>query len=192
MATNRITTTISQELVLLRNSSQGNFSESCHEAIAGIGVCAKNRGKTRSRASSRQFSSFQTLLGRVIIRKESSTATFDSAERGLSMKSYTRDESTWNFMPSFFSRCIDFRYLNSCGYIQRSLRTYPVVRNDHPVWEMCRSGDVIGIQKLFSERQLSPFSVDSWGNSLLHVRLEWPRRASPKLSNNSLALGALV
>jgi hypothetical protein len=88
------------------------------------------------------------------------------------MKSYTRDESTWIFMPSFFSCCIDFRYLNSCGYIQRSLRTYPVVRNDHPVWEMCWSGDVIGIQKLFTERQLSPFSVDPWGNTLLHVRLE--------------------
>jgi hypothetical protein len=192
MATNRITTTISQELVLLRNNSQSTFSQSCHEAIADIVVCAKNRGKTRSRASTRQFSSFQTPLGRVVIRKESSTATFDSAKRGLSMKSYTRDESTWIFMPSFFSRCIDFRYLNSCGYIQRSLRTYPVVRDDHPVWGMCRSGDVIGIQKLFSERQLSPFSVDSRGITLLDVRLEWPRRAKSTITNNSLALGALV
>jgi hypothetical protein len=192
MATNQITTTISQELVLLRNSSRGNFSQSCHEAIVDMGVCTKNHGKTRSKASNRRFSSFQTPLGWVAIRKESSTATFDSAERGLSMKSYTRDESTWIFMPSFFSRCIDFRYLNSCGYIQRSLRTYPVVRNDHPVWRMCRSGDVIGIQKLFSKRQLSPFSVNPWGNTLLHVRFEWPRRTSPKLSNNSLVLGALV
>jgi hypothetical protein len=192
MATNQITTTISQEMILLRNSPQGSFSQSCHEAIADIGVCTKNRGKIRSGAPNRQSSWFQTPLGRVVIRKESSTATFESAERGLSMKSYTRDESTWIFIPSFFSRCIDFRYLNSCGYIQRSLRTYPVVRNDHPVWGMCQSGDVIGIQKLFSERQLSPFSVDPWGNTLLHVRLEWPRRVSPKLSNNSLALGALV
>jgi len=172
MATNQITTTISQEMILLRNSSQGSFSQSCHEAIADIDVCTKNRGKIRSRAPNRQSSWFQTPLGRVVIRKESSTVTFESAERGLSMKSYTRDESTWIFMPSFFSRCIDFRYLNSCGYIQRSLRTYPVVRNDHPVWDMCRSGDVIGIQKLFSERQLSPFSVDSRGTTLLDVRLE--------------------
>jgi hypothetical protein len=172
MATNQITTTISQELVLLRNNSQGSCSRSCREAIADNGVCAKNRGKTRSRASNRQFSSFQTPLGRVVIRKQSSTATFENAEGRLSMKPYTQDESTWIFMPSFFSRCIDFRYLNSCGYIQRSLRTYPVVRSDHPVWKMCWNGDVIGIQKLFSERQLSPFSVDAWGNTLLHVRLE--------------------
>ncbi|KAH8768731.1 hypothetical protein F5882DRAFT_509214 [Hyaloscypha sp. PMI_1271] len=175
MATNQITTTISQEMILLRNSSQGSFSQNCHEAIADIGVCTKNRGKTRSRAPNRQSSWFQTPLGRVVIRKESSTVTFKSAERGLSMKSYTRDESTWIFMSSFFSRCIDFRYLNSCGYIQRSLRTYPVVRNDHPVWWMCLIGDVIGIQKLFSERQLSPFSVDSWGDSLLDRSVLWCR-----------------
>jgi hypothetical protein len=87
-----------------------------------------------------------------------------------SSNTYTQSESTWIFMPSFLSCAVDFRYLNTCGYIERTIRTYPVISRRHPRWEMCFDGDVKGIQKLIGDRQISPFSIDIYGNTLLQVR----------------------
>jgi hypothetical protein len=95
----------------------------------------------------------------MIIRKQSSTVTSSNGDEDFCAESCTRDEKTWIFIPSFFSRCIDFRYSKTWAGIQGAFRTYPVLQYDHPVWGMILFGDVTGIQKLFSERQLSPFSI---------------------------------
>jgi len=152
MATNQITTIISQELFLLRD---------CAGALATTSACTKrSRKQARSRTanSSSTMSQFKTPLGTMIIRKHFSTATSSNGDDS-SVNYCTRDENTWIFIPSFFSRCIDFRYWKTWGGIQGALRTYPVLQNNHPVWDMVEVGDVTGIQKLFSERKLSPFSI---------------------------------
>jgi hypothetical protein len=87
-------------------------------------------------------------------------------------------------LPSFLSYAFDFRYLNTCGYVERALRTYPVLPYDHPVWNMCWGGNLKGIQKLLSDRQISPFSIDDRGNTMLHVRApSWKQDLIEKDSN---------
>jgi hypothetical protein len=105
----------------------------------------------------------------LIIKREVRISNFGDGEES-SASNYTRSESAWIFVPSFLSRHFDFRYLNTCGHIERSIRTYPMIPDNHTVWNMCRMGDLNGIQKLLSARQISPFSVDSDGDTLLHVR----------------------
>ncbi|KAH8743361.1 hypothetical protein F5882DRAFT_446616 [Hyaloscypha sp. PMI_1271] len=171
MATNQITTTINKELVLLRKDAENTGDRNQRDSSAITTSCNKSpKSTTRSRAMktrSETFSSFNGPLGKVVIKNRSVNMTFEDDEEH-SINTYTQNKSTWIFMPSFLSHCIDFRYLNTCGYIQRSLRTYPIISDGHLVWKMCKRGDIKGIQSLFSERQVSPFSINSSGRTLLH------------------------
>ena len=113
---------------------------------------------------------YENILGRVYIRRASQSIVFQDGGNHSSEKAYDRTKYTWMFIPSLFSRCIELRFVNLLGSIQSSLRTYPVIRYDHPVWDMCRANDIDGIQRLFGTRQVSPFSVSPEGRTLLHVR----------------------
>jgi hypothetical protein len=113
---------------------------------------------------------YDNILGSVYIRRASQSIVFQDDRNHSSEEAYNRTECTWMFIPSLFSRCIELRFVNLFGSIQSSLRTCPVIPLDDPVWEMCKSNDVEGIQRLFSNRQISPFSVSSTGWTLLHVR----------------------
>lgn len=175
MVTSRITATISQELVLLRQGSARAHDWYRHGFLTPVGTCnTRPRSPTTSRPLKSRLvalTSFNTPFGRVVMRKKSSSTTFTSDKEEYPSSPHTRTETSWIFFPSFFARCVDFKVLNSCGYIQRSLRIHPVIPYQHPVWSLCRLGNVEGMQTLFSERQVSPFSIDPWGHSLLHVRI---------------------
>jgi hypothetical protein len=90
-------------------------------------------------------------------------------QREQNVEAYNRSETAWVFLPSFFSRCVELKYVSILGSVQRSLRIYPLLPNSHPIWDMCRCGNLKGVQTLLSERQVSPFSVDSGGRTLLYV-----------------------
>jgi hypothetical protein len=163
-------TTISRELLLSRNGSETD-ADSSPSATAAVTIQSKKR-KAGSKLSKRQsitFSSYSGLFGWLVIRRKTSDSTFGEGEPSP-MTAYTNNETTWTFMPSFLPYAFDFRYLNTCGHVERSLRTYPVLPHTHPVWEMCERGDLKGIQKLLSNRQISPFCVSIYGGTLLTVR----------------------
>jgi hypothetical protein len=113
---------------------------------------------------------YKNILGSVYARRESQSIVFQDNRNQSSEEAYKRTESTWMFIPSLFSRCIELRFVNIFGSIQSSLRIYPTISDDHPVWDMCKTNDVEGIQRLFGNRQVSPFSVNPHGWTLLHVR----------------------
>jgi hypothetical protein len=143
MATNQITTTISQELVLLQNGPRTDFGRNFPGALATKGACTKRiRKPLRSGASNTRSTTslINTPLGTMIIRKQSSTVTSSNGDEDFCAESCTRDEKTWIFIPSFFSRCIDFRYSKTWAGIQGAFRTYPVLQYDHPVWGMILFG----------------------------------------------------
>jgi hypothetical protein len=164
-------TTISRELLLSRNDP-GTDADHGSSATAKVSIQSRNRtaGFKLSKRQSIAFSSFSGPFGKLHIRRKISDSTFGDEEEPSPMTAYAKNETTWTFMPSFLSYAFDFRYLNTCGHIERSLRTYPVLPDNHPVWEMCGQGDLRGIQKLLSDRQISPFCVDSYGTTLLQVR----------------------
>ncbi|TGO30219.1 hypothetical protein BPAE_0007g01000 [Botrytis paeoniae] len=62
-----------------------------------------------------------------------------------------------------------------CAYQQSksgwtfTMRTYNVIHYNAPVMTLARNGDVAGMQQLFQTRQASPFDVNEYGETILHV-----------------------
>jgi hypothetical protein len=172
-----MTTTIGRELLHSKNGS-GTGADHGFSATAAVTIQSKKgkAGFKLSKSQSIAFSSFSGPFGELRIRRKISDSTFGDEEEPSPTTAYAKNETTWTFLPSFLSYAFDFRYLNTCGHVERSFRTYPVLPDNHPVWDMCRGGDLKGIQKLLSDRQISPFCVRSDGITLLWVR-------SPSLYN---------
>jgi hypothetical protein len=166
------TTFISHELALLR-SDLADRLDSCPNKTPAIlvdrandqGMSAKSRILKKQSTISQGYSG---LLGKLLIRTVSESTSFINSDVESTETRSTRTCS-WAFMPSFFSRYIEYQSFNTCGFVQRALRIYPLIPNNHPIWHMCRMGDLKGIQGLLCTRKVSPFSVDIRGTSLLHV-----------------------
>ena len=110
---------------------------------------------------------YQGFLGSITARLQSQSEELDEGEH--SKETYDRDEWSLVFIPSFFSRCVQVQCVSSFGSVERTLRTCPILPDDHPAWRMCRMGEVTSIQKLFSTREISPYAINRFGRTLLHV-----------------------
>jgi hypothetical protein len=51
-----------------------------------------------------------------------------------------------------------------------TFRAYNIVPFSAPIWDCVRTGDIVGVQKLFEERSASPFDKGAWGETLLDVK----------------------
>jgi hypothetical protein len=111
---------------------------------------------------------YRGLLGSITARIQSPQSK-DFVEGENSKEFYARDEWSWVFIPSFLSRCVQVQCASSLGSVERTLRTYPILPDDHPAWRMCTKGEVTSIQKLFSTREISPYAINKTGHTLLHV-----------------------
>ena len=80
------------------------------------------------------------------------------------------EETAIKITPSFIGRLLELRLASSLGKVSRNLSVYPIVPGGSPVFEMCRNGDIHGLQVGFSSGTMSPFVLDENGGSLLHVR----------------------
>jgi hypothetical protein len=169
--TNQTTNTIRHELALLRSDLAGRPKSRFNGTRASVDR-AKVQGKsTKSRISKKQSMVsriYSGLLGKLLIRTVSESTRFINSETE-SPEMYSTSTSSWAFMPSFCSRYVAYQSFKNCGFIQRALRIYPLIPNEHPIWLMCSGGDIKGLQELLSARQVSPFSVDEYGRTLLHV-----------------------
>jgi hypothetical protein len=169
-ATHRMTTTISKELLLVRSPPANTAIQECSTGAGANIQNSRPPAETMfSKRRSRTISRYSGPFGRLIVKKEVQNSSFGKEEESTSVNAHHSESSTWIFVPSFLSYAFDYRYLNTCGYVERALRTYPILSREHPVWDMCRRGNLTGIQKLLGERQISPFSVDKRGDTLLHV-----------------------
>lgn len=72
-------------------------------------------------------------------------------------------------MPAFLRKTLELRFLHSFGKISRTLSTYPTLEDTAPIFQICKSGDLIGLQVALSSGSVSPFVLDEMGQSLLHV-----------------------
>ena len=114
--------------------------------------------------------SYRTPLGTLYAKRNSKGVQAHDDEKSPHEVFMSEDEYSLTFTPSFLSRCIEFKYLSSLGYISGSFRVAPVIPRNHPVWKMCEEGDIQGLQTCFGDRTVSPFSIDQSGGTLLHVR----------------------
>ena len=174
-STHQTTNTISHELILLRHDLANKSHRTSNEARDTISGAANNPEKStmpRSRIIREQsivWRRYHSLFGKLLIRKVSKFADFTDENAQSTQLPYSTSTSSWSFVPPFLSRAFDYQCLNTCGSIQRSIRIYPVISRWHPIWNMCSGGDLKSIQTLLSTRQVSPFSVNEIGETLLHV-----------------------
>jgi hypothetical protein len=150
-ATNQMTATNSNDLILMKSSLASGIDHRL-SAVTGTNICSSKppMGPKIWKHQSITISRISGAFGSLIFKKVTKTALVGDEHGSSSATTYARSETTWVFMPSFLSYAFDFRQLNTCGEIERSLRTYPFLPYDHSVWEMCRQGDLEGIQKLLS------------------------------------------
>jgi hypothetical protein len=162
-ATNSATATITG--VDLRREVASNQKGS-KQKLAG-----NNWSRTSKSAVCRRSATYKEVyrgfLGSITARIQSQSEELDDGEH--SKESYGRDEWSLVFIPSFFSRCVQVQCVSSFGSVERTLRTCPILPEDHPAWNMCEDGDVTSIQRLFSTREISPYAINSTGETLLHV-----------------------
>ena len=169
-------TTISSQVALFRGSTVTEESK-FHKGLSS-GHVPHTTQMDSFQVSRRQSTTcvwYKGLFGTLFVQQKRQHTSFDDA-RILSDEVPAKTETLWIFLPSFLSRCISFQSINACGSIQRSFRTYPLIAHDHPIWDMCRHGDIMGIQSVFSQRTTSPFCVNKFGKTLLHVRTHQQQR----------------
>ena len=73
--------------------------------------------------------------------------------------------------PFLFRKTFELRVSNSFRGISRSLSSYPVLEGRAPIFDICRSGDLQGLQVALSSGDISPFVLNKAGLSLVHVSL---------------------
>jgi hypothetical protein len=173
LATNQSVNAFGHEANLTYGDLSNNPGISYNDAYAIVGGGRIDRAKsTKSRLLRKQstmFRSYTSLFGTLLIRRASRSTSFADNKLQSASKTYSSSVSSWFFRPSFLSRCFEYQSLNTYGSIQRAIRIYPLIQDDHPIWTMCAHGDLVGIQALLSTRRVSPFSVDTKGMTLLHV-----------------------
>ncbi|CZR58008.1 uncharacterized protein PAC_07898 [Phialocephala subalpina] len=148
------TSAITRELVVLRMDIAANNNTQIPNPKSLIHT--KRILQSRTPSCSTHKVVYRGILGVV-------TARFSSRSRSPFEEDQdrnARDETSWLIIPSFLSRCMQVQCTRSFESIERTLRTYPILRNDHPAWQMCRNGEVTRLQQLFSTREISPYSVN--------------------------------
>jgi hypothetical protein len=174
-STHQTTNIIGHELILLRHDIANKSHRTPNEArdtIRGVANNLEISTMPRSRIIREQsivWRRYHNLFGKLLVRKVSNFADFTDENAQSAQLPYSTSTSSWSFVPSFLSRAFDYQSSTTCGSIQRSIRIYPVISVEHPIWGMCSRGDLKGIQTLLSMRQVSPFSVNEYGETLLHV-----------------------
>lgn len=129
---------------------------------------------------------YRGFFGRVNIQSKSNSLN-RSNTRKSGIKT-TSNETIITMTPIFLRKTLELRFQNSFGRISRTLSTYPVLEETAPIFEMCFTGDLQGLQVALSSGAVSPFVVDGWGQSLLHVsplRTQWCRRLMYSLALDS-------
>lgn len=86
----------------------------------------------------------------------------------------------------FLGRVVELYFGVSFASIPRALRVYQIMERHAPIFDMCCNGDLEGIQNEFANGTISPFVVDDYGNTLLHLAVCF---VQPEMCSLLLRLG---
>ena len=111
---------------------------------------------------------YNGVFGTVTILKKSKYAGNSLEVRTMDAKSIF-EETVVFLRPSFWKKYYELRVVQSLSRISRTLNVDRVVDVEDPVFEMCRSGDIMGLDGAFRGGRASPDVVNELGMGLLHV-----------------------
>ncbi|KAM0719811.1 hypothetical protein Q7P37_003946 [Cladosporium fusiforme] len=109
-----------------------------------------------------------------ILRNGLLTISYDVARSHLGTNrpnDVTYSEETRKKLTALFpllGKGFDVHVKVGLGRVQHSLTTYAVKEQTSAVFLMCKVGDIQELQRMFTSRSASPFTVDTNGRSLLH------------------------
>ena len=108
------------------------------------------------------------ILGYVSVRTKSKFVD-DTHNAHTVDKQFVSQERIIIFRPSFWTVQLELHFANTYGRISRTLSTDCVIGFKAQVFEMCRSGDLQGLQDAYNSGSVSLNVVDPLGMGLLHV-----------------------
>ena len=111
---------------------------------------------------------YNGVLGSVTIRQKSKSVSNALKVRVANARS-TSEETVIILRPSFLKNHYELHIVESFGHISRTLNVDRVVDYKDPVFEMCRAGDIAGLNNVFCGGKASPYTVNPMGTGLLHV-----------------------
>lgn len=113
------------------------------------------------------FDWYRGLFGFVVVQTKSK-----AFKRSASCRNDNRavvNETIIKVKPSFMRQLLELRLANNFGRISRTLSMYHVLEPDAPIFKLCKDGDLRGLQVALSSGGVSPFALDGYGQTLLHV-----------------------
>ena len=113
---------------------------------------------------------YQGFFGRVDIRYKS-TSLSRSNDRRFRNKAAVFEEEVVRISPILLRKIFELRFVTSLSRIPRTLNIYSIIDWRAPIFDICCSGDLQGLQAMLSSGTVSPFVSDDSGRSLLHVSL---------------------
>ena len=111
---------------------------------------------------------YNGYLGTVTIQKRSKHTASSLEVRTIDGQAMFTETAIF-LRPSFLNNYYKIGLRESFGGISRTLNVDRVVKNGDPVFQMCRSGDRIGLEGAFRRGRASPDMVNECGMGLLHV-----------------------
>ena len=111
---------------------------------------------------------YNGILGNVTIQKKSKFVGSVLNVRAHNARSISK-ETVIVVRPSFLGNHYELHIVESFGCVSRTLNVDHFRDYKDPVFEMCRSGDISGLNEAFGGRRASPNTVNSMGTGLLHV-----------------------
>ncbi len=125
-------------------------------------------GVFRTTAKETHLVWYRGFFGSVNIQFKS-THLSRSDSRRLGNKAIS-EEKIIRITPMFLHKTFELRFWNSFGHISRTLSTYYILE-DMSIFKMCIYGGIEDLQAFLSSGNVSPFVLDPYGWSLLHVSL---------------------
>jgi hypothetical protein len=121
--------------------------------------------------SSSQGTAVQTAQAVKILLPAQDVTVLTHGGRQVSLRKLTNGQMLFKMTtPNWISNTVcQLEVRRSIVGLNVFMRTYGIVPGDAPVFEACRSGDVVGMQRLFDSRLASPFDKDEHGRNLWTV-----------------------
>lgn len=185
---NQIQNTLIEEFATIRaNIVPAKAIEAKSSAEDDTMVYEKHKYKSTSalqvsRRQSTITTSYQSLLGTIYIRRTRIAISTNEDDDGSTNNTPTQINNSWSFFPTFLSRCVELQFHNAYSSVFRRLRTYQVIDDRDPIFNICYEGTRMDLQNYFhkNRHRISPFVVESGGRGLLYVRNNNPGEEGAK------------
>ena len=130
---------------------------------------------------------YHGLFGSVRVQSKSRSLNRPNARRPKSK--VVTNEKVIAVTPALLRKTFELRFSTSSGGISRSLSSYPILEGRAPIFDICRNGDLQGLQVALSTGDVSPFVLSQGGLSLIHVSLYKRFQFSLSLTGMEYAAG---